>query len=540
MHPISGSLGTLIPGFDPVTGSYLGAGLAIAVVVVASRTLARRSGIPYPAFLVVAGAAVSFVPHMGNIVLEPRVVFLGFLPPLVYHAGLVTSPRELRANALPVGLGALGLVLATTFAVAGLAWAVVPALGWVGAFVLGAVVAPTDPVAATSVFNRLGVPPHVTTILEGESLVNDGVALALFSIGVAAVATPTRLGGGVLEFVRVAGGGAALGLVVGWLAGRVRRPIRDTASQIVVSLLVPFAAYLPADALGLSGVLATLATGLVLSQRPTALEPSGHIRMAEFWQVLVFLLESVLFVLVGLQLRNLLSAISGYPSGEVALLAALSVAAVVVVRLTWWLAIPTLRWRPEGRLLDTGEVPRPERVALGWSGLRGAISLAAALSVPPVVSGHHFPGRALIVFTTFCVIMATLVGQGTTLPILLQRLGICGSEVEQRQRSLAERRCSEAALRVLDELSADEKISDTVAELLRERYERRLERARLLVEGEEDGAQQSALPLRTVERRLLAVQYAVLTDMHRQGEIGFNVLRNVRRELDLEHARFER
>lgn len=536
----SGSLGTLIPGFDPVTGSYLGAGLAIALVVVASRTLARRTGIPYPAFLVVAGAAVSFVPHMGTIVLEPQVVFLGFLPPLVYHAGLVTSPRELRANALPVGLGALGLVFATTFAVAGLAWAVAPALGWVGAFVLGAVVAPTDPVAATSVFNRLGVPPHVATILEGESLVNDGIALALFSIGVAAVATPTSLGGGLVEFLRVAGGGTAFGLIVGWLAAHIRRPIRDPASQIVVSLLVPFAAYLPADALGLSGVLATLATGLVLSQRPTALEPSGHIRMAEFWQVLVFLLESVLFVLVGLQLRHLLSAIGGYPSGEVAALAGLSVVAVMVVRLAWWLAIPTLRWRPEGRLLDTGEVPRTERLALGWSGLRGAISLAAALSVPAVVSGHHFPGRELIVFTTFCVIMATLVGQGTTLPILLQRLAICGSEVEQRQRSLAERHCSEAALRMLDELSADEKITDTIAELLRERYERRLERARLLIEGEENNADESALPLRTVERRLLAVQHAVLQDMHRQGEISFNVLRNVRRELDLEHARFER
>lgn len=204
---IPGTLGGPIPGFDSVTGSYLAAGLVVAVAMVASRTLARRTGLPYPVFLVVAGVAAGFLPGMGDVALDPRVVFLGFLPPLVYHAGIVTSPRELRAHALPIGLGALGLVLATTFAVAGLAWATVPVLGWAGAFVLGAVVAPTDPVAATSVFGRLGVPPGVTTVLEGEGLVNDGVALALFSIGVAAVVSPTSLAGGLLAFVRWPEGG---------------------------------------------------------------------------------------------------------------------------------------------------------------------------------------------------------------------------------------------------------------------------------------------------------------------------------------------
>jgi CPA1 family monovalent cation:H+ antiporter len=175
-------VGPLIPGLDPVTGSYLAAGLIIAVVLVASRTLSRRTGIPTPVFLVVAGGAGRFVRPVGTLGLSPRVGWVGCRPPRVSHAGLVTSPRELRTNALPIGLGALGLVLATTFAVAGVAWAVVPSLGWVGAFVLGSVVAPTDPVAATSVFSRLGAPRSVTTILEGESLVNDGVALALFTL----------------------------------------------------------------------------------------------------------------------------------------------------------------------------------------------------------------------------------------------------------------------------------------------------------------------------------------------------------------------
>lgn len=536
---LRGIYGTLIPGFDPVTGSYLGAGLLLAAVVVASRTLARRSGIPYPVFLVAAGAATSFVPHVGSITLQPRVVFLGFLPPLVYHAGLVTSPRELRANAWPIALGALGLVLATTFTVAAVAWAVVPTLGWVGAFVLGAVVAPTDPVAATSVFTRLGVPANVTTILEGESLVNDGIALALFTIGVAAVAAPTGIGGGLVAFLRVAGGGTAFGLVLGWLASKVRKPIGDGPSQIVVSLVVPFAAYLPADSLGLSGVLATLATGLVLGQRPAGLDPSARVRMADFWQVLVFLLESVLFILLGLQLRHLLAAVGRFPAGEVALLAGLSVLMVVIVRLGWWLALPTLRWRPQGRLIDTGDVPRVERIALGWSGLRGAISLAAALSIPAVVSGHRFPDRELVVFTTFCVVVATLIGQGVSLPSMLRWLGLCGSDAEQHQRASARRRSAEAALRRLDELVAEERVGDQVAEMLRGRYERRLERVRLAQERATSSTDGAGSSLFDVEKHLLDAQHEALRSMHRSGDISFAVMREVRRELDLELARFQ-
>ncbi len=538
MRPVR-LLSALAPGLGPATGYYLGAGFAIAVVVVASRTLSRRTGLPYPVFLVVAGAAAGFLPHMGRIALDPQVVFLGFLPPLVFHAGLLTSPRELRANALPIALGAFGLVLATTFAVAGVAVGVVPSLGWAGAVVLGAIVAPTDPVAATSVMARLSAPPGVTTILEGESLVNDGIALALFSLGLAALAAPTSPAAGLVSFLRIAGGGTAFGIAVGVAAGRLQRVLRDASSRTVVSLIIPFAAYLPADALGLSGVLATLAAGLVVGPRATAgLEPAGRIRIADFWQVLVFLLESVLFVLVGLQLRRLVDGLRPDEVGSVALLAGSAVATVVVLRLVWWLAVPTIRWRPEGRLLDTGSMPRRERLVLGWSGLRGAISLAAALSVPASVSGHSFPGRDLVVFTTFCVIVATLVGQGTTLGWLLKRLGVVGSELEGRQRAMAERRCAEAALRLLDRLVAEEQVGDETAEWLRERYERRLARARLLAgDDEEEDTTPARLP--GLERRLLGVQVQTLQQLHRQGEITNGVMRVVRRELDLEHARFQ-
>lgn len=522
-----------------MTGSLLVAGFIIGAAVVGARALSQRLELPYPVFLVIAGAAVSFLPGIPVLRLEPRVVFLGFLPPLVYHAGLVTSPRELRANAMPIGLGALGLVLATTFAVAGAAWAATPSLGWGAAFVLGAVVAPTDPVAATSVFNRLGGPPKMTAILEGEGLVNDGVALALFALGVSALSSPTSLGAGLLAFVKVAGGGTGFGLAVGWLAARVRRPLRDPSSQIVVSLLLPYVAYLPADALGLSGVLATLTTGLVLSQQPVAgLEPSGRIRVAEFWEVLVFLLESVLFVLVGVQLRRIVDAISVYPPSDIALVAGLSVTVVIAIRMIWWAAVPTLRWRPEGRILDTGAVPWQQRALLGWSGLRGAISLAAALSVPTAIDGRSFPARDLIIFAAFCVIAVSLIGQGATLPWLLRRLSLADNETTRHQHLLADRRCAEAALRRLDQLVADQTISEAVAETARGLYERRLERARDNPSGQPEthGGQ---LPLVAVQHQLLAAQHEVLRELHRRGEISFAVMRQVRRELDLEQASLE-
>lgn len=304
---------------------------------------------------------------------------------------------------------------------------------------------------------------------------------------------------------------------------------------------MPYIAYLPADDLGLSGVLATLVTGLMLGQGTvSSLEPTGRLRVAGFWDVLVFLLESVLFVLVGLQLRHLLSAMHGYRASSVALVAGLAVVVTMVVRVAWWAALPDLRWRPEGRVVDTGAVPWQQRLVLGWSGLRGAMSLAAALSVPTVVSGHAFAGRNLIVFTTFCVILATLVGQGTSLPWLLRALKMAGGGLALGQHALANRRCAEAALRRLDELVANEKVPDEVAETFRRLYEGRIERARAqLGDGDEEkqgGDSFSEASWAALQRRLLRAQDQVLQRMYREGEISYSVLRGVRRELDLEQA----
>jgi Na+/H+ antiporter len=523
-----------------VSYPVLAVGGLIAVIVVASRSWARITGLPYPVFLVTAGAAAAFIPHVPTIRLQPQVVFLGFLPPLVYHAGAVTSPRELQANALPIGLSALGLVLATTFAVAAAVWGLAGGFTWIPAVVLGAVVAPTDPVAATSVLERLGAPPRVTLVLEGESLVNDGISLTLLALGIAAAAAPVSVGGGVLDFVKVAGGGTALGLVVGWVFSRIGRPVRDPAAEVALSLLVPYVAYLPADILGLSGVLSTLTTGLVLGQRHYGgLDPTGRIRVSEFWQALAFLLESALFVLVGLQLRSVVDGLGRQSTGTVVVVTAVTVGVVIVVRLGWWLAVPTLRWRPEGRIIDTGDVPWQQRVALGWSGLRGAISLAAALSVPLTAGGKPFPQRDLIVFITFCVIIVTLVGQGTSLPWLLRKLALVGSDTERRQHRLAQRRCAEVALRHLDQMVAEEELDDDVADLVRQVYERRLQRAQPPPD-ETDSQAVPGLSVAAVQRRLLRRQQDTLRQLHRKGDISFAVMRQVRRELDLEQASLER
>jgi monovalent cation/hydrogen antiporter len=282
-----------------------------------------------------------------------------------------------------------------------------------------------------------------------------------------------------------------------------------------------------------------LVTGLVLGQQGYAgLDPAGRIRVSEFWQVLVFLLESVLFVLVGFQLRSVLDGIGADRPADIALVTGLAVGAVVVVRVMWWLAVPTLRWRPEGRIVDTGGVPWQERVTLGWAGLRGAISLAAALSIPIAVDGRAFPERNLVVFATFCVIGVTLVGQGTSLPWLLRHLSLVGSDVERRQHALADRRCAEAALRGLDELVAQEEVPDRVAETLRQMYERRLERVRAQLGDGEDG-QFTTASIAVVQRRLLARQHDVLRQLNLEGEISFTVMRQVRRELDLEQASLE-
>lgn len=515
-------------------------GVAIAVAVVASRALGQRLSLPDAVPLVLLGVAASFLPGLPTVRLAPDVVFLLFLPPLVYHAGFFTAPRETKANALPIGVLALGLVVGTTVAVAGVARLAVPGLGWAPAFVLGAIVAPTDPVAATAVLQRLGAPARITTILEGESLANDGIALTIFALALQSIGSGFSVGYALVRFIEVALGGIAYGLAVGWVIGHLRRAISDPGIQIVASLVTPYLAYIPANTLGLSGVLAAVSAGFYLGTRAKGLfEPTSRLQSNAFWNVLVFLLESLLFVLLGLQFRSILGGIEGISSGGVVLATGAVVGVVLVIRLAWEAVVPLGIGRLRRlRTPDFTSTPWRHRLVIGWSGIRGAISFAAALSIPVMARGRPFPDRGLLVFITIIVVLVTLVGQATTLPPLLRALGLAEGDRERGEQILARRLVAEAGLRRLEELAGDERINEETANAVRQLFEMRLDRLR--AQGGEPDGDDGRLDAQSVRMDLVAAQREALRHLYTEGRIGSEARRAVTAELDLEESRLRR
>jgi len=431
--------------------------LLVAVTVLA--TVARTVSVPYPVLLVVGGLALGLVPGLPHVEMEPEIVFLLFLPPLLFVAAFFSSPRDLKANVRPIGLLAIGLVLFTTLVVGAVVHALLPELGWPVALALGAIVSPTDAVAATAVFRRLGVPRRIVTVLEGESLVNDATGLIVYRAAVAAVVTGAfSLGEWGLRFVLVAAGGVVFGLLVGWCVAWIWRRVHDAVTSITVSLLAPYAAYLPAEHLGVSGVLATVVAGLYIGwawPRVLTGEAASETRLQgrAVWHVFEFVLNGLVFVLIGLQLPTILSHLDR-PIGELAAIGGLIGLATTATRIVW--VFPTTylpRWlSPSLRARDPSP-PWQWVVILSWSGMRGVVSLAAALALPRTVAdGSPLPGRDLVIFLTFCVILVTLVGQALTLPWLIRRfeLGVDGNE--EKEEALARAVAADAAVARIDEL----------------------------------------------------------------------------------------
>jgi Na+/H+ antiporter len=487
--------------------------VAIAVLARAANALA----IPYPVFLVLGGLAIGLVPGTPKVELDPDVVLLVFLPPLVYYAAFELSPREMRTHARDIGGLAIGLVLATMSLVAVVSHELVGHLSWAEAFTLGAIIAPTDPVAATSVFRRLGVPQRLASIVEGESLINDASALSAFKVAAAAIgAASFSVAGAGAQFVAAALGGAAIGLAAGWVITRVRERLDDPPVEITLSLFTPYLAYLPAERVGASGILAAVCTGLYIGFRSPAglFTPSTRSQANAFWDVLVFQLEAVLFLLVGLQIRPVLDALGDRSVGFLAASAALVITTVLLSRVAWFFVAGGLT-RSKG-----------ERVVLGWSGMRGAVSLAAALSVP-----LNADGRPLILYLTFATILVTLVGQGLTLPLVVRRLphedGQADAEVEEHARLVATR----AALERLDEL---DDVPDDALDHARRRYEIRLQS---LTEEDEDFVLPAA---RKIQMEALEAEREALHRLHEEGEIDQETARRLGQELDLEEERWAR
>jgi monovalent cation/hydrogen antiporter len=501
--------------------------IGLLASVIAVVLLARRLRLPYPVLLVLAGVGVSLVPGLPQVRLQPDVVLFVFLPPLLYAAAFSSSPRELREQARAIGLLAIGLVVVSTAAVGAALHLVVPGFGWPEAFLLGAILSPTDPVVAVAVLERAGVPPRVRALLEGESLVNDGTGLTLYKVALGAVTSGTfsllSAGG---KLVGVAAGGIAIGLVAGWLASWLRRRVDDPPVEIAVSLLVPYVAFVAADASTVSGALAAVAAGLYSGSARAELFGAGtRLQAKAFWDVLVFLLESTLFLLVGLQLRRVASAAADIDTGRLILAVAISFGGVVGLRLAWMYTVsPLLRRLIPGH---SREEPPPlapvERLIVGWSGMRGAVSLAAALAIPAqTAAGRPLPQRDLIVFVVFAVIVLGLTIQGLTLPLVARMLDSHDSD-ERRDR--ARERAARAALDALEE--ADTSGDEGAADRLRGLYEARLRRI-----GTDDG--EAARHLRL---QLLDAEREALHEMHDQGDLEQGTFQELMRELDLDDER---
>lgn len=499
-------------------------GLAVAVAVVLSAELARRTRIPEPCYLVLAGLAVSVVPGIQAVKLPPQVVFYGFLPPLLYAAAFLTAPRELRQNWLSILLLAVGLTAATLFTVAGVAWASIGALGAGAAFLLGAVLGPTDPVSASEVIGRSSAPERLRTILESESLVNDGVALVAFSIALAAVEHGGfSVGHAFLRFLEVSVGGVAIGLGVGLAIEWVRRRVHDAHVEIPLSLLTPYLAYILAETAHVSGILATVACGLYLGWRAEGIfRPEVRLQSVVFWDIFTFILSSILFVLLGAQFRPVLQDLRGYSPWVLTRDAVLVFLAVLLIRFVWMFTVPRLV-SLLGRSRAWAELdPWRDRFLLGWSGMRGALSLAAALSIPTSVA--H---RDELLFLTFTTILAGLLVLGLPLPWLLDRLGfgLAGSG----ERELATRHAlAKAALERLDQLSEYQAVGEELVASLRQLYEGRLQR----LERRQEERETSLRDYERARRELLAAERAELRRREAQGKISYSRARSIERELD--------
>ncbi|HZB36176.1 MAG TPA: Na+/H+ antiporter [Gaiellaceae bacterium] len=498
--------------------------LALLAAVTALTALAPTLRVPYPILLVLGGLALGFVPGVPTITLPPEVVLVGVLPPLLYSAAFFTGLRDLRANVRPIGLLAVGLVVTTMLAVATIAH-YATGLSWPAAFVLGAIVAPTDPIAATAIAGRLGVPRRIVTIVEGESLVNDATALVLYATAVTALVTGSfSLWHAGLDFAVSVVGGLAVGLGVGWVVALIRIRLDNIPSETLISLLCGYLAYIPAQALGVSGVLAAVTIGVYLGWRsPELSTPAMRMQAFAVWETLVFLVNALLFTLIGMQLGPILDALGDRSTASLIVDALVVTATVMVVRIVWVLA--------------TG--PRP--AVVGWMGMRGAVSLAAALALPlQTDAGAPFPGRELIIFLAFAVILGTLVVQGLTLPAVIRRFHLEEDELEAKEDTKARIYAAEAAIQRLEELLDEDWVRPETAERLRGLYNFRRSRFQARFDGEDDGAiERQSTDYQRLRRELLEAERAAIVALRREGRISDDVMRRVERDLDLEDSRLE-
>ena len=490
--------------------------------------LAEFGKIPAPIVLVVGGLAIALIPGLPDVELDPDLIFLVFLPPIVFSAGWRTSPLELRALMKPLAGLSVGLVFLTAGVIAVVAHELVPGLDWAEAAVLGAVLSPTDAVAATSIFRRLGAPERVRLLVEGESMINDGTGLVLYRIALGvAVGGAFSLGDAALEFVGVSLGGIAVGLAVGVLTDFVIRRQSDVSLSIFVSVLAAYGAYVGAEQLHVSGILAAVVAGLYGGYKaPRSQDADTRLNAIAFWNVLIFGLETTLFVLLGLQLPGVVDTLNQTSSGVAELIwpvVAIAVASIAI-RLTFVFALGEAFGATPG-----------QRFAVGWSGMRGAVSLAAALAVPLSVEG-----RPQIIFLTFALILVTLVVQGLSLPFIVRALGLEEPRRWSDEEAVARMEAAQSALDRLDQIEAEERASEGQLKRLRDLYRGRFRMCQAVLGGEDPetaAREQLIADYGELRRELIGIERDELLSLRGAGRLRNQTMRQIERDLDLEEAR---
>jgi monovalent cation/hydrogen antiporter len=514
--------------------------ILLLIAVLALAAIARKLVIPYPILLVIGGLALGLIPGVPTLRLDPDIVFLVFLPPILWAAAYFTSWRDFRSNIRPITLLAVGLVLATTAAVAMVAHICLPGLGWAGAIALGAIVSPPDAVSATAIAKRIHLPRRAVTILEGESLVNDATALILYRAAVmAAISGTYTVGDSALDFFIAAPVGVVVGLVVGVVARWALKLMVDSFSEIAITLLSPYIAWVLAEQVHSSGVLACVAGGLYLRQHfSEAVAPATRIQARAVWDFLIFVLNGVIFILIGLQLGALREAI---PSGmffPLILSGALVSITAIVVRLIW---VPLAAWIP--RLFSPSlraRDPMPHwsnLFVIGWTGMRGIVSLAAALALPlTTAAGAPFPFRAEIILITFSVILATLVLQGLSLAPLIRALKVRETETLEHEEMHAREHAATAALARLDEVANEGWPVPEHLDQMRVHYGDRVQR--YTKDGTVDECTpEAAEAFRRLRHETLTAERLAVIGLRNDGTISDEVLHRLEHELDVEALR---
>src|SRR5438046_3708896 len=517
--------------------------ILICLVAVALLALvARKIGVPYPILLVIAGGLLAFVPGLPKIQLDPKLVFDLFLPPLSSPPADYAPCRDFRANLRSFLPLAIFLVLLTMTVTAYLFHALTGLPLAVG-FVFGALISPPDAVAALAVTQNLRVPRKIIVILEGESLVNDATSFISFRFAVAAVLTGSfSLGQASVQFVLVAAGGIAVGLATGWLATQVQKRLDDPPVQTMFSLLTPYVAYFSGEKLHVSGILAVVIAGIYYGWRaPRVLSGRMRLQALPVWEMVTFILNGVLFVLIGLQLPQVIHTLAPGTATRVAQLAIVFVAVIVLVRCVWVFGATYLTRLLSRTFRRKTRAPWPHTAFIAWTRLRGADARSGALAIPFVLAnGEPFPGRNLILLLTFCVIFATLVLQGLTLTPLVRWLKVVDDRVTEKEERLARLKANEAALARLEAIESSNRARPKTVERLRSEYEDRIRQLRREAPDEASGRRLFSEDFEELAREVLQTECYTVMALRNEEAITDNALRRIQRDIDLAEARLQR